>query len=102
MALDLGAVVGRVVLEDVEFQRTYVRVVRQMSSLGAEASKSASGAARLDESLAALSSSAGKASVGLGRAEKSAAAQAAAEQKAAAVSQRHAAALAEVASISAR
>ena len=98
--IDLGAVVGRVVLEDVEFQRTYVRVVRQMGQLGTEAGKAAGGTGALDEGLGAVSASGNAAAAGLGRAAKAAADSATAEARAAAAAQRQAKALADVAAAS--
>jgi hypothetical protein len=70
MSLDLGALVGRVVLEDVQFQRTYVRLVRQFGELGGKAAAAATGTNRLDTSLGEAAAAGNAAATGLGRAQK--------------------------------
>lgn len=68
--LDVGTLVGTVALDAVQFDRTYVRVVRQMSDLGATAERSAAGTSKLDGALAGAGASASKAATGLGRADE--------------------------------
>lgn len=67
MSLDLGALVGSVILEDAQFQRTYPRVVRQFANLGGRAEQAAAGTATLDRSLAAAAKSANAATSALSR-----------------------------------
>ncbi|MCW2496351.1 phage tail tape measure protein, partial [Jatrophihabitans sp.] len=97
MSLDLGALVGSVVLETASFDRNYTRVVRQMGDLGATAEKSAAGTATLDEALAGVGASAGAATTGLGRVTQASRTSTTAEQRAAVAAERHATAVAQVA-----
>ena len=68
--LDLGSLVGEVRLDATLFEATYVRVVRQMSDLGARAGTAAAGTSELDKSLTQTGASANAAAAGLGRADK--------------------------------
>lgn len=64
--LDLGALVGRVTLDDLQWRTTYVRVVSQMANLGAQAETSSAGTATLDGSLTGVAGASTAAATGLG------------------------------------
>jgi hypothetical protein len=78
MALDLGALVARVSMETVQFDRGYARVVSAMRELGATSETSAGGVRTLERSTAMAGGTA---------------------EKAAALTQRHARAIAEVGAV---
>lgn len=96
MSLDLGALVGSVILETTTFDRAYARVVAQFSQLGVQAEKSAAGITPLDESMDNLGKNATVASAGLDRVSKSNTTTSTSADKAAAAAERHAAAVARV------
>lgn len=85
MSLDLGALVGRVLIEDAEFQRSYARIQRQFAQLGQSAGKAAAGTGAMDRALTDTGASAGRAAAGV--------------DKAAAAAARHADATARVAAV---
>lgn len=99
MSLDLGALVGRVVLEDVEFQRTYAKVIGQMRAGAGEAAKAAAGVSTLDRAFLDTAAAATAAAGGIDKAAKASAAAAGAGEKAAAAATRHAEATARVAAV---
>lgn len=101
MSLDLGALVGSVILETSTFDRAYARVVQQFSQLGLEAEKGAAGTTALDGGLNAVASSAAAAAAGVDKVVVSTTESSASEDKAAAAAQRHAAAIARVSEVTA-
>lgn len=70
MTLDLGALVGYVTLDTLQFDRAYPAVVRRFANLGASAEGAAAGTAGLDRSLAGVAAASNGAATGLGRADK--------------------------------
>lgn len=70
MSLDLGVLVGHVLLETREFDVGYVRLVRQFADLGAKAVASSAGTGELDASLRAAAVAGNTAVSGLGRARE--------------------------------
>lgn len=99
MSLDLGALVGRAIIDDAPFQRTYSRLMRQMADLGRAGERSAAGTATLDESLTATGKAGTTAGAGIDRTTRAATAAAAAEEKAAAAASRHAQSMTRVAAM---
>lgn len=86
MSLDLGAVVGRVLLDTSAFDRGYTLTVRRMAQLGTDAERSSKGVTTLDRSLVGAAESADKATTSTTRLSQSTKAAAASDERAAAAS----------------
>lgn len=83
MSLDLGAVVGHVLLDTSMFDRKYPVLVRMFAELGGKAAESAGGVRDLDAGLGAIGAAADKASGGLNRTKDTLTRTGAAQEKAA-------------------
>lgn len=99
MSLDLGALVGRVILDISNLVTNYAKAERMMSDLGTVGEKSALGVGKLDEQLALVGKSADTASTALARAAKSETDTAATSDKATIASRNNAAAMTKVAAL---